>query len=123
MKKALYINIGGEGHLNPTLGLVHDLVQRGDNIVYYSSNDFEEKIKKAGAQFRPINQEAQRELSETINLMTSHPQEYLLHFLHAMERITDAIFEETSKETYDYILYDAQSLPGKWVAYFYGNHN
>ncbi|MED3349475.1 hypothetical protein P4388_12725 [Bacillus thuringiensis] len=54
MKKALYINIGGEGHLNPTLGLVHDLVQRGDNIVYYSSNDFEEKIKKAGAQFRPI---------------------------------------------------------------------
>ncbi|WP_255258081.1 hypothetical protein [Bacillus sp. AFS018417] len=44
MKKALYINIGGEGHLNPTLGLVHDLVQRGDNIVYYSSNDFEEKI-------------------------------------------------------------------------------
>ncbi|WP_103577524.1 glycosyltransferase, partial [Bacillus thuringiensis] len=68
MKKALYINIGGEGHLNPTLGLVHDLVQRGDNIVYYSSNDFEEKIKKAGAQFRPINQEAQRELSETMNL-------------------------------------------------------
>lgn len=37
MKKALYINIGGEGHLNPTLGLVQDLVQRGDNIVYYSS--------------------------------------------------------------------------------------
>ena len=58
-----------------------------------------------------------------MNLMTSHPQEYLLHFLHAMERITDSIFEETSKETYDYILYDAQSLPGKWVAYFYGNHN
>ena len=81
------------------------------------------KNQKAGAQFRPINQEAQRELSETMNLMTSHPQEYLLHFLHAMERITDSIFEETSKETYDYILYDAQSLPGKWVAYFYGNHN
>ncbi|PEF99484.1 glycosyl transferase [Bacillus wiedmannii] len=120
MKKALYINIGGEGHLNPTLGLVQDLVQRGDNIVYYSSNDFEEKIKKAGAQFRPINQEAQRELSETMNLMTSHPQEYLLHFLHAMERITDSIFEEISKETYDYILYDAQSLPGKWVAHHRG---
>ncbi|MGD7000427.1 hypothetical protein ACQCWD_28355 [Bacillus thuringiensis] len=46
MKKALYINIGGEGHLNPTLGLVQDLVQRGDNIVYYSSNDLKKKSKK-----------------------------------------------------------------------------
>lgn len=46
MKKALYINIGGEGHVNPTLGLVNDLVKRGEHITYYSSNHFEEKSKK-----------------------------------------------------------------------------
>ena len=56
------------------------------------------KNQKAGAQFRPINQEAQRELSETMNLMTSHPQEYLLHFLHAMERITDSILKKPPKK-------------------------
>ncbi len=33
MKKALYINIGGEGHLNPTLRLVHNLIEREDNSV------------------------------------------------------------------------------------------
>ncbi|MDT3496966.1 glycosyl transferase [Bacillus toyonensis] len=117
MKKALYINIGGEGHLNPTLRLVHNLIERGDSIVYYSSNDFEEKIKKTGAQYRPLDQEAQKELSKNMKLMISHPKEYLLHFFNAMEKMTDSILEEISEEKYDYILYDAQSLPGKWVAH------
>ncbi|SFI70940.1 MULTISPECIES: macrolide family glycosyltransferase [unclassified Bacillus (in: firmicutes)] len=120
MKKALYINIGEEGHVNPTLGLVRDLVKRGDHIVYYSSNHFEEKIKKTGAQFRAIDQEAQRKLTENMSLMASQPKEYLLHFLNAMEMITDSILEKISKETYDYIIYDAQSLPGKWVAHHRG---
>ncbi|CAI8745070.1 MGT family glycosyltransferase [Bacillus cereus VDM021] len=34
-----------------------------------------------------------------------------------MEMITDSILEEISNETYDYIIYDAQSLPGKWIAH------
>ncbi|KEK24659.1 macrolide family glycosyltransferase [Bacillus gaemokensis] len=117
MKKALYITIGGEGHVNPTLGLVHDLVKRGERIVYYSSNHFEEKIQKVGAQFRPINQEAQRMLAENMSLMASQPREYLLQFLNAMEIITDSIAEEISNEEYDYMIYDAQSLPGKWIAH------
>ncbi|MGY1462913.1 macrolide family glycosyltransferase [Bacillus toyonensis] len=117
MKKALYINIGGEGHLNPTLRLVHNLIERGDSIVYYSSNDFEEKIKKTGAQYRPLNQEAQKGLSKNMKLMISHQKKYLLHFFNAMEKMTDSILEEISEEKYDYILYDAQSLPGKWVAH------
>ncbi|MBY0595308.1 macrolide family glycosyltransferase [Bacillus bingmayongensis] len=117
MKKALYINIGGEGHVNPTLELVNDLVKRREHIVYYSSNHFEEKIKKVGAQFRPVDQKAQRNLAESMGLMASQPKEYLLQFLNAMEMITDSILEEISKETYDYIIYDAQSLPGKWIAH------
>ncbi|MBC6972515.1 glycosyl transferase [Bacillus sp. Xin] len=116
MKKALYINVGGEGHVNPTLGLVSDLIKQGEHIVYYSSNHFEEKIKKVGAQFRPVNQEAQKKLAESMDLMASQPQEYLLQFLSAMESITDSILEDISNETYDYLIYDAQSLPGKWIA-------
>lgn len=33
MKKVPSINIGGEGHLNPTLRLVHNLIEREDNSV------------------------------------------------------------------------------------------
>lgn len=117
MAKALYISSFGEGHVNPTLGLVNDLVKRGEHIVYYSSNDFEEKIKKTGAEFRPVDQGAQRKLQESSNLLHSQPQEYLLQFLSALEMMTDTILDEISKETYDYILYDAQSLTGKWIAH------
>ncbi|TPG87914.1 glycosyl transferase [Brevibacillus laterosporus] len=117
MARALYISMLGEGHVNPTLGLVSDLVKRGEQIVYYSSNKFQEKIEKTGATFRPINQEAQRKLQESSHLLNSQPEEYLLQFLSALEMITDSVLDEISKETYDYILYDAQSLTGQWVAH------
>ncbi|WML32864.1 macrolide family glycosyltransferase [Clostridium sp. OS1-26] len=117
MAKALYISVGGEGHINPTLALVRDLVSRGEQIVYYSSDGFKKKIEETGAEFRPVNQEAQRKLHESTALSYSNPKEYMLQFLSALEMITDSILEDISKETYDYLLYDAQTLPGIWVAY------
>lgn len=35
MAKALFVTVSGEGHINPTLPLVSDLVARGEHIVYY----------------------------------------------------------------------------------------
>jgi len=117
MAKALYISMLGEGHVNPTLGLVTDLVKRGEQIVYYSSNHFQEKIEQTGAIFRPVDQRAQEILQEISNLINSQPVEFFLQFLHAMEMITDTIQNEITNETYDYLLYDAQTMVGTWIAH------
>lgn len=117
MAKALYISAAGEGHINPTLALVSELVSRGEQIIFYSSDGFKKKIEETGAEFRTINKVAQRRLHESMSLSYSNPKEYMLQFLSAMEMITDSILNDILKETYDYILYDAQTLPGIWVAH------
>ncbi|MGE5631895.1 MAG: glycosyltransferase [Caulobacteraceae bacterium] len=116
MARALYISVAGEGHINPTLALVSELVKRGDQIVFYSSDGFENKIKSTGAEFRPVDREAQKKLHESAALSYSQPKEYMLRFLGALEMITDSILDDISGEAYDYLLYDAQTLPGIWVA-------
>ncbi|PPA93558.1 macrolide family glycosyltransferase [Brevibacillus laterosporus] len=117
MAKALYISMLAEGHVNPTLGLVTDLIRRGEHIVYYSSNHFQAKIEKTGAIFRSVDQRAQRKLQEASFLLNSQPEEFLLQFLNALEMVMDTILDEISNETYDYILYDAQSIVGTWIAH------
>ena len=51
--KALFFSLPLHGHINPTLPLVRELVERGDRIVYYSTPAFAAKIEQAGAQYRP----------------------------------------------------------------------
>jgi UDP:flavonoid glycosyltransferase YjiC (YdhE family) len=52
MAKAFFFNIHAHGHLNPTLPLVRELVNRGEAIIYYTGEEFREKVETAGAEFR-----------------------------------------------------------------------
>lgn len=54
MGKALFINGPAEGHINPTLGLVAELLKRGEQVVYLAHEAFGDKIRKTGAHFRPF---------------------------------------------------------------------
>jgi len=40
MSKILFFNIPAYGHTNPTLPLVAELVHRGEQVIYYSSEAF-----------------------------------------------------------------------------------
>ena len=48
--KVLYINGPAHGHINPTLGLVEELVSRGEKVVYFTTEEFRDKIQKKGAE-------------------------------------------------------------------------
>jgi MGT family glycosyltransferase len=45
----LMINIPAEGHVNPTLGIVKALVNRGDSVHYVTTEEFRERIEGLGA--------------------------------------------------------------------------
>lgn len=45
----LMINIPAEGHMNPTLGIVKALVNRGDSVYYITTEEFKERIEALGA--------------------------------------------------------------------------
>lgn len=51
MSKIVFFCIPAHGHTNPTLGVVDELVKRGHEVVYYSYNQFREKIEGLGAEF------------------------------------------------------------------------
>ena len=45
-----FFSIPAHGHVNPTLPLVRELTARGHRVIYYETEEFREKIEKAGAQ-------------------------------------------------------------------------
>lgn len=51
MKKIAFFCIPAHGHTNPMLPVAAELVGRGNTVRFYSFNEFEEKIRAAGAEF------------------------------------------------------------------------
>ena len=52
--KGAFFNIPGHGHVNPTLAIVKELVDRGETIDYYCTEEFRANIEKTGANFIPM---------------------------------------------------------------------
>lgn len=51
MKKIAFFCIPAHGHTNPMLPVAKELVQRGNEVKFYSFNEFREKIESTGAVF------------------------------------------------------------------------
>lgn len=51
MKRIAVFSIPAHGHTNPMLPVVSELVKRGNEVRFYSFNEFGEKIKASGAMF------------------------------------------------------------------------
>ena len=49
MSKIVFFSIAAHGHTNPTIQVVHELVSRGHEVIYYSFEEFKEKIEDTGA--------------------------------------------------------------------------
>src|SRR5919202_6292125 len=54
VSKILVFNVPAHGHVNPTLPVVRELVSRGEQVVYYLTDEFEPQIRHTGAEFRRI---------------------------------------------------------------------
>ena len=55
MATIVFFGIPAHGHTNPTLNVVRELKVRGHRVVYYSYDEFREKIEDAGAEFISCN--------------------------------------------------------------------
>lgn len=51
MSKIVFFSIPAYGHTNPTIEVVRELCNRGNEVWYYSFDEFKEKIEGAGAKF------------------------------------------------------------------------
>ena len=55
MSKIMFFCIPAQGHTNPTLGVVRELIAGGHSVRYYSYEPLREKIESTGAEFVPCD--------------------------------------------------------------------
>jgi MGT family glycosyltransferase len=114
MARVLFINAGSEGHINPTIGVVQELISRGDEIVYFTIEDFRESIEKTGATVRTFDGQ------KFLNAFISGGRNYLLERINGLLLTADivipSVLEQIKGEHFDYIIHDSMFGCGRLLA-------
>lgn len=116
MAKVLVFNFPGEGHINPTIALVEELVQRGEEVVYYCVEEYRNKIEKTGAAFRSYENflsiaDIMKKMDKEFNLLDK-----MSGLAKKMDKVIDDILSQVKEEVYDYVIYDNNFAVGRIVA-------
>ncbi|KEK25026.1 macrolide family glycosyltransferase [Bacillus gaemokensis] len=115
MSKALVINFPAEGHINPTVGLVKELVNRGEEVIYYCEEEYRSKLLNTGVRFRNYrNHLNEIRLNSRMKDMFD-PLQMIYRFLNATEKALPFLLEEINREKFDYIIYDQHFLLGRFL--------
>ena len=110
MAKLLFFNMPAYGHVNPTLPVVTELVQRGYHVVYYNADTFEQTIKGTGAEFRsyPNSSTSEADLAKRVdNLVTVS-----VFLLEESIRLLPFSLEQIEREKPDLVIFDSLALWG-----------
>ena len=114
MSKVMFFNLpGASGHINPTIGLVAELIAQGENVIYYAGEDSRAKFTDLGAEFRTYekwfhyhhNPEAGKDL---LSMAVAE--------LNMMDACIDDLVRMVQEENVDYIIYDACCIWAKYIA-------
>ena len=115
MSRALYFGLPGEGHVNPSLGLVQELVQRGEEIIYYCGDEYKEKILRSGAKFRSLgsikSRQDERDIRSKLN-----PLERECRILRYITKAIPSVLNQVKEDDVDYVIFDTQFVLGKIIA-------
>ncbi|MBK1811262.1 glycosyl transferase [Clostridium sp. YIM B02505] len=111
MSKVLFLGIPSHGHVNPTIGLVSELIKQGEEITYFSSEEFKEKIEKTGATFKCYREDLNIFKMKKDSGSKEKPGTGLFgvasRILERSDVIIGDILEQTKETKFDYLIYSA----------------
>ncbi|MDR7079364.1 MGT family glycosyltransferase [Neobacillus niacini] len=114
MARVLFINAGSEGHINPTIGVVQELISRDEEVVYFTIEAFRERIEKTGATVRTLDGQ------KFIKAFISGGRNYLLERINGLLLTADIVIpnvlEQIEGEHFDYIIHDSMFGCGRLLA-------
>ncbi len=114
MGKAAFFNLpGAMGHINPSLGLVGELVGRGEQVIYYAGQDSADKLRALGAQ--PRTYQPYFDYHHNAGQATDVVEMSVI-MLDLLERCVYGLREDLAKDRPDYIIYDSCCPWGKYIA-------
>jgi MGT family glycosyltransferase len=113
MATTVFLSFPVHGHLAPALGVVSELVRRGERVIFFATNRSRAKVEATGAEFR-----CYRHGHDEFN--PNPPTEGLFSDMARLSALTEQlipeILEELADESIDYCLIDTKSLWGRLVA-------
>ncbi|MDM5337340.1 glycosyltransferase [Fictibacillus enclensis] len=113
MARVLFINAGSEGHINPTIGMVQELISRGEEVVYFTVEAFRDRVEKTGATVRTFDGEA------FIKAFLSGGRTYLLEringLLHTVDVVIPSVLGQIEGEHFDYMIHDSMFGCGRFL--------
>ncbi|MCY9233820.1 glycosyl transferase family 1, partial [Bacillus spizizenii] len=117
MANVLMIGFPGEGHINPSIGVMKELKSRGEHITYYAVKEYKEKIAALDIEFREYHDFREDYFGKNATGDEERDfAEMICAFLKGCRDIATHIYDEVKHESYDYVIYDHHLLAGKIIA-------
>ena len=110
--KAVFFGFPVHGHTNPTLPVVRKLVEKGEQVTYYSSQVFRGPILKTGASYKEYESDFLKDPRSVTASLSQLP--YLM--MEAVESVIEHELDELRGSGYDYLIHDAMAPWGKCLA-------
>lgn len=110
MERVLFLGTPAYGHINPTLGIIAELVKQGKEVVYFCSEEFRERIEKTGAIFRSYCEWDAFPLRNKTHTHIPNKEDLVKIFewmIHSCEKTIDSILEQIKDKEFDAIGYSA----------------
>lgn len=119
MSDVLFLNFPAYGHINPTLGIVSELVKQGEKVTYFATNEFRNTIEKAGAQFISYS-EKENPLTKRHNISSKMDTNTFLEHISEMFTASDTIINDVLYKIknlhFDYVIYGSMFIYGNMIA-------
>ncbi|MFN8371593.1 MAG: macrolide family glycosyltransferase [Anaerolineae bacterium] len=116
--KTIFFNIPAQGHINPMLSVVAELVKRGEEVLCVNTEAYRAVHERLGARFH-----AYQEMPELEALMlptqNANLQDNALALVRIAEYLLPPLLELVERERPDYIIHDSLAGWGRQAAWRY----
>ncbi|CAF1063120.1 unnamed protein product, partial [Brachionus calyciflorus] len=112
-KKVFVIPYPQHGHINPMLGMVHELVHDHNyQVIFYATEEFKDSVIKTGATYRPykyfdLENLTKKTTPDLISILTT--------ILSISHKELPLLLEDFEREKPDVIIYDFMCIAAKFL--------
>lgn len=116
--KIVFFNVPLHGHMNPTLDLVSELAKQGHEVIYYTSENFRQKVIHTGvAEFRPYPATLDFKTTRNDTNIFHTGEEMLKAAVTLLEALAPGLASEHASAPFDLVAYDVSAVWGKFLGH------
>lgn len=120
MSKIIFLGSPAYGHVNPTLPVVQELAQRGEQVIYYNTDEFRTLIESTGATFHAYPPMGLTAATISEALHDGDLSNITGLVLRAAESLVPFFVDEFKREQPDLVIFDSLALWGKMATTLVG---